>query len=185
MLTIRVNQNIELRQFQKKDAKILFEFININRDYLKKWLNWVNFIQSVEQEKKYLDSLLQDINKAPSIDFSIWYDKKLVGTLGLVNIDRLNRCANLGYCIDEAFQSKGIITESCNAIIEKAFKEFNIHRLEIRTAADNFRSKAVARRLGFRSEGTLRECYYINNGFIDCEVFGKIKVETKASFTIR
>ena len=179
MINIQINPNLKLKHLEKKEAKEVFDFIEKNRAHLKKWLNWVNFIQSLEQEKKYLASLSQDIFKSPTIDLGIWYEDKLIGTMGLINIDRLNRNANLGYCLDSEFENKGIMTECCEKFIDFSFKSLNLHRIEIRTAVDNFRSKAVARRLGFKPEGVLKEVYFINNEFIDCEIFSKIKSEIK------
>lgn len=177
MLKIKIKQNLTLQQLQVKDAKILFDFVNRNRDYLKRWLNWVNFIQTVEHEKRHLESLSSDIHKANSVNFGIWADDKIIGTMVLINIDRLNKTAVLGYCLDAEYQHMGIITECGQKLLNFAFKELGLHRIEIKTAQNNFRSKAVARRLGFKLEGTLRQAYYLQNTFIDCDLFSKLKSE--------
>ncbi len=179
MLKIRVRQNLLIKHLEVKEAKLLFELVDKNRDHFKKWLNWVNFIQNIEQEKRYLKSLSQDEFKAGSIDMGIWLDDKIIGTLGLINIDRLNKHATLGYCLDEEHQHKGIVTDCCHKLIQFAFNELGINRIEIKVAQNNFRSKAVARRLGFRHEGTLRQSYHINSTFVDCELFSKLKSEFK------
>lgn len=177
MLKIKVKQNIVLQQLETRDAKALFEFVDRNRDHLKKWLNWVNFMQTVEHEKKYLENLSKDTRKAVSIDLGIWYDDKIIGSIGLINIDRMNKTAMLGYCLDADYQHMGIVTECCQKLLVYAYKELGLHRIEIKVAQNNFRSKAVARRLGFKSEGTLRESYYLQNAFIDCDLFSKLKNE--------
>ncbi len=179
MLKIKVRQNLTLKHLQVKEAKQLFDFIEKNRDHFKKWLNWVNFIRTIEHEKQYLKSLSQDEFKAPSIDLGIWLDDVLVGTMGITNIDRLNKSASLGYCLDEDYQHKGIITDCCQKFLNFAFNELGLHRIEIKTTQTNFRSKAVARRLGFKHEGTLRQAYYINSAFLDCELFSKLKPEIR------
>lgn len=180
MIKIKVRQNIILQQLHVRDAKNLFNFVDKNRDHLKKWLNWVNFIQTVEHEKKYLENLSQDTRKAVSIDLGIWYEDEIIGSIGLINIDRMNKTAMLGYCLDADYQHMGIVSDCCRKLLIYAFKELGLHRIEIKIAQNNLRSKAVARRLGFKLEGTLRQAYYLQNTFIDCDLFSLLKPEFQA-----
>lgn len=177
MLKIKVKQNIFLKQAEVKEAKGFFDYINKNRDHLKKWINWINFIQTIEHEKQYLESLPTDIHKADTIALGIWEEDKVIGSMGLINIDRMNKSAVFGYGLDQDYQHMGIITDSGQKFLTYAFKELGLHRIEVRIAQNNFRSKAVARRLGFKSEGTLRQAYYLHNTFIDCDLFSKLKNE--------
>lgn len=177
MLNLEIDQYITLKMLKVEDAEALFNFVDRNRNHFKKWLNWVNSTQTIEDQKKYLKTLSQDIHKANSIDLGIWNENKIIGIIHLTNIDRINKIGVLGYSIDENYQSRGIITECSKVFLDFVFKELQLHRIEIKTAKDNLKSKAVAQRLGFKSEGILRQAYFINDEFVDCELFSKLSTD--------
>ena len=47
-------------------------------------------------------------------------------------------------------------------MIDYAFEEMDMNRVEIRCSAENVRSAAVPERLGFKKEGLLRQAEVIN-----------------------
>ena len=49
-----------------------------------------------------------------------------------------------------AFEGRGLMTCAVVAPCNHAFNELGVHRIELRAAAHNVKSQAVARRLGFR-----------------------------------
>ena len=54
----------------------------------------------------------------------------------------------------------------------------HLHRIEIHAAADNRRSRAVAVRLGFTEEATLRDGFRRSDGtYVDQVVFGLLEQE--------
>lgn len=80
----------------------------------------------------------------------------------------------------QQFQGKGIITQACAALVDHAFQEMNLHRVEIRTAVENFKSRAVPERLGFKEEGIARQSAWLYDQFIDHVVYGMLAEEWKA-----
>ena len=63
----------------------------------------------------------------------------------------------LGYWNVRGFEGQGLITKACRRLIEYGFIERDLHRIEIQAAADNHRSRAVAERLGFTFEASMRD----------------------------
>jgi len=86
-------------------------------------------------------------------------DGSLVGAMGLVRLGRLHtpeRQAELGYWTATEQRGRGYTVEAGRAVLRWAFRELGVERLEWHAEAGNEGSRAVARRLGFHMEGTLR-----------------------------
>lgn len=169
---IVVDEDIFLRFTEEIEPKILFELIDSNREYFGEFLNWVSFIKTVEDEKIYTEKLKSD---ETVVGFSVFYKNKLVALIGFVEIDKINKNAQIGYSLDEKFQGKGIMTKACKKILEYGFNELDLQRIEIRAAVSNQKSKAVIKRLNAVYEGVSRNYYLINGKFLDCEVYSVLK----------
>jgi ribosomal-protein-alanine N-acetyltransferase len=90
--------------------------------------------------------------------------------LGMVNYHdgRLRqRRATIGYIIDPTRQRQGVATEAVSAMVDFCFAELRLHRLEALIHPDNTASRALAEKLGFRCEGTLREHLRVGESWRD------------------
>ncbi|WP_093493690.1 GNAT family N-acetyltransferase [Streptomyces sp. 2112.3] len=86
-------------------------------------------------------------------------DGSLVGAMGLVRLDRLHtpeRQAELGYWTAKEHRGRGCTVEAARAVVRWGFDDLGVERLEWHAEAGNEGSRAVARKLGFHMEGTLR-----------------------------
>ncbi|MEK8105602.1 GNAT family protein [Micromonospora sp. M12] len=72
---------------------------------------------------------------------------------------------------------QGMVAPAVRRIIDWAVRERGIQRVEWRTNADNTRSKALARRLGLRLDGTLRQVSPGPHGRIDLEIWSVLADE--------
>lgn len=172
MASIIIEDNIYLEPMVESNVNDLFLFIDSNRTYFREFLNWVDSIKVVEDEQKFIDSLRSD---ETSQAFVILFEGRIVGSIGFICIDKLNKNAQIGYCIDEHFQGKGIITKACKRVIEFGFSSLNLERIEFRIAKHNSKSKAVMKRLSADFEGVLRKSLFLNNRYIDCEIYSILK----------
>ncbi|MEW9521156.1 GNAT family N-acetyltransferase [Streptomyces tubercidicus] len=86
-------------------------------------------------------------------------DGILVGAMGLVRLALLRapeRQAELGFWTAKEQRGRGYTVEAARAVLRWAFHDLGVERMEWHAEAGNEASRAVARRLGFRMEGTLR-----------------------------
>ena len=81
---------------------------------------------------------------------------QLVGSVGL-RIDRYSRSGELGYWVDGAHEGRGLVSRAVAAVLDQAFGPLGLDRVSLHTDVANQRSRALARRLGFVEEGTLRQ----------------------------
>lgn len=98
---------------------------------------------------------------------------EVVGALGARLDPELSR-AGLGYWIDAGHQGRGIVTRAAATLREHLVRDRGVQRVEIRCAAQNRPSRAVAERLGFTLEGTLRSVLPAAGGRHDVCVCGRL-----------
>jgi ribosomal-protein-serine acetyltransferase len=87
----------------------------------------------------------------------IWLDGTLVGGVMFVSLNPTNGDGELGCWLEPAAVGRGLVTAAVGVLIDWAVRERGVHRLEWRTLADNEPSIRVARRLGMRLDGVLRD----------------------------
>ena len=84
-------------------------------------------------------------------------DDALIGTCTLFDISLQNRRAEMGYILDRRHWGKGYMGEALATLLDYAFAELRLHRVEADVDPRNGASVRVLERLGFVREGLLRE----------------------------
>ena len=151
-----------LRPLQEADADELHALIEQNHAELAKWMSWAQE-QTPEQTRAFIRRSRASESDNCGLQRAIVAERRIVGMAGLPEIDWANRSAEIGYWLDRAHRGRGIMTAAVAALVDHAFASLNLNRLEIRTDVENARSRAVAERLGFLYEGTLRQSYRVTD----------------------
>lgn len=129
-----------------------------SRDELGEFLPWVPFSLTEEES---IENTKQAISNFEKFEGELRYslmDKnsgKLVGVIGLVIRDKEVPYFEIGYWLRSSFVGFGYMSEAVRALEIYAFTELHAHRVEIRTAEENLKSRAVAERCGYFHEATL------------------------------
>ena len=178
LLELCVDEQITLRPFTLEDADVLFELTDNNRQYLSQWLRWVDTIHSVDDAVAFIQTELAGAAKGTKLGFVILYNNVPVGSIEFVCIDKTNRQAAIGYWISQEFQGLGIITRACRFLTSYGFTSLNLHRIEIRCATGNTKSRAIPERLGFVQEGILRDAQWLRDHFVDGVSYSKLASDT-------
>jgi ribosomal-protein-alanine N-acetyltransferase len=85
-------------------------------------------------------------------------EQGLIGSCGYYKwLKPEGRQAEIGYDLDRPYWGQGIMTEALTAIIDFGFRKMDLNRIELLVMPRNERSKGLARKLGFKKEGILRE----------------------------
>ena len=155
MKRIDVDDEIVLHIPTLADADPFFAAIDRNRDYLSRWVGWVPETQSVETVEGVIARWMKEADGKLAFQYVIEYRQSIVGVLSAKRFEGNRDLAELGYWLSEDAQGNGIITRSISSLIQKLFED-GINRIEIRIAAPNAKSRAVAERLGFTLERCLR-----------------------------
>jgi ribosomal-protein-serine acetyltransferase len=182
-IRIRVDDEIELRGACVADCAELYKIIDRNREHLRQWLPWVHHDFSEDDLRNFLACKEADNSARISLTTPIRYRGELCGVISLHDIVLRHRNASVGYWIDRAFSGRGIVTRACRAIVTQGFRNYHLHRIEIRCATANALSAAIPKRLGFTREGILREAEWLYDHWVDLLVFSMLEQDwtTRAS----
>ena len=81
----------------------------------------------------------------------------MIGEVILNEADFDNKSIELAFWLSESHWNKGIITEAVESVIDFVFNKLKMNRLEMAAFVENAGSNALAKKLGFKFEGTKRE----------------------------
>ncbi|CAH0117918.1 MULTISPECIES: GNAT family N-acetyltransferase [unclassified Paenibacillus] len=174
MFVCTIRESLELKLLEWKHAPELFQLTERNRDYLREWLPWVDITRSEEDSKQFISMVLEQFAQNRGFQCGIFYEGRLAGCIGFHRIDWTNRKTSIGYWLDEQAQGKGIMADSCRRLLDYAFEELNLNRVEIRAGVGNAKSRAIPERLGFQLEGVCRQEEWVNDRFVDHAVYAML-----------
>lgn len=108
-------------------------------------------------------------------------DGILVGHVDLMDVSRMMfQSAFLGYRIFNNYWGEGYASEACRAVLDIAFLDLKLHRVEAGIAPSNKRSIRVAKAIGLRKEGLSLRRLLVRGKWTDlvlfagtCEDFGR------------
>ncbi len=102
---------------------------------------------------------------------------ELAGEALLWGIDVHNRAAHIGISLLPAGRGRGLGRDAVRVLCRYGFAIRGLHRLQMETLADNHAMIAVAERLGFTREGTMRHSGWVDGAWADDAVFGLLDTE--------
>lgn len=181
MFRHRIDEHTELRLLVPADAAELFAVTDAHRAHLRRWLPWLDSVKSSSDSAGFIQLTLRQFGERQGFNAAILHDGAIVGIVGHHRISWANRSTSLGYWLAASHEGRGIMTAACRALLRHAFTEYALHRVEIRCATGNARSRAIPERLGFRHEGVLREAEWLYDHYVDHDVYGLLEPEWAAS----
>jgi [ribosomal protein S5]-alanine N-acetyltransferase len=148
-------ERLILAALDSSSASLVLDYVLRNRAFLEPW--------EPERNKEYFtlahqaQMLDQETKKMEEGQlFKVWllYENRIVGSVSLSNIVRgVFQSCHLGYRSDGQQLNKGLMTEALKSVIEYAFHEMKLHRIEANIMPRNGASLKVVRKLGFYEEG--------------------------------
>ena len=177
MFTLRVDPALELRMLAEADAEALFALVDRDRAYLREWLPWLDENRSPADTRRFLRGAVEQQEANNGFQAGLWSGGRIVGVIGYPGIDWPNRLTGIGYWLSAAAQGQGLMTRACRALVNHAFDELKLNRVEIRCATGNCKSRAIPERLGFTVEGTARDAEWLYDRFVDLVVYSMLARE--------
>ncbi len=168
--------NVALRRLRVSDADQLYELIAANREYLARWLPWASSGTRADT-LAHLRRAERQLALNDGIQTAITVEGAIAGSVGVHAINWLHASTSIGYWLAPQHQGRGIMTAAVRAYTDHAFETWRLHRMELRAAVTNARSRAVAQRLGFTLEGVLRGAERVGDHTYDLAVYSMLAPE--------
>lgn len=173
-----VGDNIYLSPRRVEDAEKFTEWLNDfeTTDYIGRSCT----IVTVESEKEYLEEHIRDEANFVIVNLT---NEEIIGTIGLLNINHLQRTAVLGIFIgDKTSRNKGYGTEAIKLLLDYGFNYLNLNNIKLDLMEFNERALACYKKCGFKEYGRRRKCNFINGKYYDTIEMDILRDEFEGNF---
>jgi ribosomal-protein-serine acetyltransferase len=168
---IRVDHEILLRQYSDADVDAQWKTIDEGRSYLGEYLPWIPaYPTEAEHTRLFNIRRREKDNFDGSGGYVIEYQGQFAGNVGF-GIPNRDNGIEVGYWLKQDLQGRGIMTRSVEAVISMLIIKIGLRRVTIRAATTNLPSRGIPERLGFTHEGTMRDGGFVNNEYLDLEIY--------------
>jgi ribosomal-protein-serine acetyltransferase len=153
---LAVDAHTTLVPVGRVDAAAVFALVDRNRAELSRWMPWARDATATTTAA-FVTEAVAAAQTGSGFHFTLCCSDEPVGALGLHQIDARYRSAQMGYWLDRGAGGRGLVTRAARVLLDWAFDDLGLERVELRIHPHNVRSRAVAERLGCSREGRLRE----------------------------
>ena len=117
--------------------------------------------ETLDESRQYLEKLMQ---RSDSPEAQYWFirlsdNHRVVGTICLHSLDARRASVEIGYGVSPQYWGMGIFSAAASKIVDYAFNELSLRRIVARTSVHNLASLKGLEKLGFKSEGVMRDYY--------------------------
>ncbi|MCA9932490.1 MAG: GNAT family N-acetyltransferase [Ardenticatenaceae bacterium] len=167
---------LHLRQLRPSDAADMFAFLSDEQVTRYFGLETFNDIEEARQRIRTINASFRS-QAALRWGISRREDDTLIGTCGYIYWKWRHRHAAVGYELARPFWRQGIMQETLTAVLEFGYTRMNLHRVEALVMPENTPSSALLQKLGFHSEGLLRDYGFWSGEFHNLTVYSLLRHE--------
>ena len=168
-------QAIRLEAPRMADWKAWASLGEESRAFLTPWEpTWPHDALTRHAFRRRLKAYSQEWRRGTGFSFLVHRlaDDALMGGVTIADVRRGGaRAASVGYWIGERYARQGYMSEAVSALIEFAFEELALHRVEAACLPSNDASRSLLLKVGFRQEGYARQYLRINGKWQDHLLF--------------
>jgi RimJ/RimL family protein N-acetyltransferase len=174
---VLIGHLVELSEIKESELKLFVRWFK-DKIVMKHIYNDYSGI-TLESEKRWY----KQHKKSPrGVVFGIRIRKgrKLIGSISLKNIDRVNNNAEYGIIIgDKKSWNKGYGTEASKLLLNFGFGTMNLESIYLKCNEHNHGAIKAYKKAGFKKQGILRNNRYYNKEYSDSIVMDILKKEFK------
>jgi RimJ/RimL family protein N-acetyltransferase len=158
-----IGERVYLSPVNEGDAEIYTKWLNDNE--VSRDLGNYNRLISLKNEREIL---MRMASEGHNYAIVLIDGDKLIGNVGLLEIDYINRRATVGLFIgDVENRGRGLGTEALSLMVDYGFKTLNFRNIMLTVHSDNEKGIACYKKVGFREFGRRREAEFKNGRYFD------------------
>ena len=167
-----IGEKIIIRDLSLKDEKAYFDYSkspNVGPN-----AGWKP-VPSLDVARRVLSS---QIMSGETYAIALKDSNKLIGTISCYNnaVRKYNKANSLGFSLNEDYWNKGYMTEAVKLMIEYVFEKTMCEILEVGHHAENYGSKRVIEKCGFKYDGRFAMYKKLYDGrIIDADFYSMTK----------
>jgi ribosomal-protein-alanine N-acetyltransferase len=162
---------LRLRWLTATDVPALYEIFS-NVEVTRYW-SWTAYTELAQAEALLAE--IHDFFRSGTLHqwgVARTEDDTVIGTCTLAQIDRVHRRTEIGFALGRAHWGQGLMREAVGALLQHAFGELRMRRVEADVDPRNAASLRLLERFGFEREGRLRERYEVGGETQDSVILG-------------
>lgn len=166
---------INLREISTSDADYYYQYMN--KKEVKEFLTYDNIPANIDAaiaDLRYWSSLFKT-RRSIYWGLELSEDKRLIGTAGFNSWNMYHNRVEVSYDLDPLCWGYGIMSKCLNQILDFAYNEMNVTRIQATVVTTNSRSTKLLERLNFEQEGLLRQYEIVGGKRMDYYLYAKIK----------
>ena len=168
--TALLTQRCVIRRFRENEGEALLELVRDSHDYL--YEHYPHLHEEVGTSRATAEAFVRMRIAAWLLQqdyaLGVW-DREattLIGYVHIANIDWRIPSAELSFFIHPQFSNQGYMTEVVARIQRFAFRQLELEKLYFKVLSDNFPGHRLARKVGFKREGDLRNEFRRGSGVL-------------------
>ncbi|PED34173.1 GNAT family N-acetyltransferase [Bacillus cereus] len=173
-----VNDRAMLRLMHLNDIESLFNIVEGNKEI---WTYLIAKMDSYQDMEQYVEVAIKGFEEETDLPFVVVDQKtnEIVGSTRLYSISNDNKTVELGQTwYHPSVHRTSINTECKYMLLQYAFEELHMLRVQIKTDLRNEKAQRAIERLGAVKEGVLRNERQLPNGYVrDAVVYSIIASE--------
>jgi ribosomal-protein-serine acetyltransferase len=134
---------------------------------------------SEDAAREFIQRLADRQARDQGSGYAIWLDHEMVGGALFRTFDRKSGNCEIGVWLAAHATGRGLMTKACNVLIDWAFNERGMHRIEWHAASENEPSIRTAKRLGMHRDGVLRQSFDYRNKRHDEEIWSLLRTDSR------
>ena len=171
--------NVMLREYRWDDLPWIRQWVN-DPDIVCHLSDIFLYPHAQESTEAYLEAMLEGNADARGFVIADLATEAYIGQVNLDSIDWKNRVGKIGIVIGSTeHMGRGYGTEAMRLLVDFAFREMNLNRLELEVYDFNERAVRCYASCGFVQEGRLRERQYKNGRYWDVIQMGLLRSDWK------
>jgi len=174
-----IPDSIFIRPLSESDIDELVEAVLSSVDSLQEWTSWCHSAYGPEDARLWLAHCSRQWSSGRDREFAVVeaQSRKLIGSVGINQINTVHNFGNLAYWIATAHCNRGAASRAASLALAFAFQNMGLTRVEVVVRTDNAASQQVAHKIGARHEGTARNRILYKDAPVDAMMYSVIATD--------